>query len=170
MTALSTDSGRPVTSHSAERPKESPLVAVAAPLLELPVERVSAPPRELVLTIPSGQEGEGVLASVHVRDQNGAVEIAVRTQDAQLSTSLQESLPDLVTRLEAYGAEASATRGDQSEGQGTDWGGALDRQPEGQPEGHPEGRSDEGQSRRQPREQRERRQAAWRASFASAAQ
>lgn len=161
MTAPSMDVGRPVASISAERPKEGPVVAVQAPLPELPVERVSAPPRELVLTIPSGQEGDGVLASVHVRDQNGAVEIAVRTPDEQLSTSLQESLPDLVTRLEAHGAEASAARGDQAEGQGPDWGGGQDRQPEG--------RSDDGQSRGKPRVQREKRQAEWQSSLRLAA-
>ncbi len=148
-------------------------------------ERLTAPPRELVLTIPGSADGEGVLASVHVRDHHGAVEIAVRTPDAQLSSSLQDGLPELVARLETQGAVASATRGDQMSGGDAgggpaDWSGMQDgRRQEGQP---PEGQAgqepgsgrggerqqhpqDRGQPGGQIRELRQQRQARWQASL-----
>ena len=152
---------------------------------ELAPERLSAAPRQLVLTIPSGSDGEGVLASVHVRSHNGGVEIAVRTPDAQLSSSLQESLPELVARLETQGTGANVARGDQlsnggpadgsgmRDGQSQD-GQSQDWQPGEEPRGggrderqqHPE---DRGQPRGQPgtqiRELRQQRQARWQASL-----
>ena len=160
---------------------------------ELAPERLTAAPRELVLTIPGSSDGEGILASVHVRDHHGSVEIAVRTPDAQLSSSLQDGLPELVARLETQGAAASATRGDQMSGGEAgggpaDWSGMQDgpRQ-EGQPQegragqepggggrgerqqhpeerGQPRGQPD-GQPGGQIRELRQQRQARWQASL-----
>ena len=130
----SASSGSPLLSQSGSLGKGATveLPQVARPTPETAPERLTAAPRELVLTIPATSDGEGVLASVHVRDQNGAVEIAVRTPDAQLSSSLQESLPELVARLEANGTNASATHGDPagdpSNGGASDWLGAQDRQ------------------------------------------
>ena len=170
------------------------LQETAEPMPELAPERLTAAPRELVLTIPGSSDGEGVLASIHVRDHNGAVEIAVRTPDAQLSSSLQDGLPELVARLESQGTTANATRGDQMSGGATnggptDWSGMQDGQrqegqrQEGQPQKeqtgqgpggggrderqqHPE---DRGQPRGQPgsqiRELRQQRQARWQASL-----
>ena len=170
------------------------LQETAEPMPELAPERLTAAPRELVLTIPGSSDGEGVLASIHVRDHNGAVEIAVRTPDAQLSSSLQDGLPELVARLESQGTTANATRGDQMSGGATnggptDWSGMQDGQrqegqrQEGQPQKeqtgqgpggggrderqqHPE---DRGQPRGQPgsqiRELRQERQARWQASL-----
>jgi hypothetical protein len=90
-----------------------------------------------------------------VRDQNGAVEIAVRTPDTQLSNSLQDGLPDLVTRLEAQGTQASATRGDQQPDSGSRDDTRQDRPPQEQHDGQ----------QGQPREQRRQRQARWQASL-----
>ena len=161
----------------------------AEPARELAPERLTAAPRELVLTIPGTSDGEGVLASVHVRDHNGAVEIAVRTPDAQLSSSLQDGLPELVARLETQGTTANAMRGDQmsggaADGGPTDWSGTQDGQrqerqpPEGQTGQETSGggrderhqhSEDRGQPRGQPgsqvRELRQQRQARWHASL-----
>ena len=167
-------------SGSKPRLNEVPAETALERLPERLLERLTAPPREMVLTIPH-QDGEGVLASIQVRDRNGAVEIAVRTPDAQLSRSLQDGLPDLVARLETYGTGASAMRGDQPGGGATDWNGAQDGQsPDGRQR---QGRGDGGQDQRhqnpqdpgqprgqpdqrvsQPHERRER-QARWQASL-----
>ncbi len=173
-------------------PHREPTTAVP-PLLrpqvtpDVPLERLVAPPKELTLTIPANAQGEGVLASVHVRDQNGAVEIAVRTPDARLSSSLQDGLPDLVTRLEAHGSEATVTRGDAWRANPSVATGASDRRdapgnqdggqnsrdargqhsPGGQTGGQTGGQS-RGQSGGQPREPRRERQVRWQASLGTA--
>lgn len=133
-------------------PDPAPVSASEVLLPEVPAERLTAPPRELVLTIPSA-DNDGLMASVHVKDANGAVEIAVRTPDSQLSNSLQEGLPDLVSRLETPGFEASASRGDQGDHQPTDWSGAQERDRPAQEERR-------GQSRQRQQERRVRWQAA----------
>ena len=135
-------------------------------------ERLTAAPRELVLTIPGSADGDGVLASVHVRDRNGAVEIAVRTPDAQLSSSLQDGLPELVARLETQGTTASASRGEGADGGPPDGSSTPDGQrqerqpPEGQ-RGQGQHAEDRGEPRGQPqlRERRQERQARWQASL-----
>jgi hypothetical protein len=133
--------------------------------MDPPPERLSAPPRQLNLTIPSRREGETV--SVQVRDQNGAIEIAVRTPDARLSTSLQDSLPDLVTRLEAHGGSASATAAGSGDPPAD--GGSRDGQ--GPPPDRESGSGGETHQRQDPRgesqQHRRRRQAEWEASFAT---
>ena len=135
-------------------------------------ERLTAAPRELVLTIPGSADGDGVLASVHVRDRNGAVEIAVRTPDAQLSSSLQDGLPELVARLETQGTTASASRGEGADGGPPDGSSTPDGQrqerqpPEGQ-RGQGQHAEDRGEPRGKPqlRERRQERHARWQASL-----
>lgn len=187
--------GLPARNESGPRPgvTSAKLEETAKPAPEPAPERLTAAPRELVLTIPGRTDGEGVLASVHVRDRHGAVEITVRTPDAQLSSSLQDGLPELVARMETQGTTASATRGDQMSGGPADGGpadgsGMQDGQPQ---ERHPqEGRTGQepgggGRDERQPhpedrdrpggqpggqpgsqlREPRQQRQARWQASL-----
>ena len=187
--------GLPARNESGPRPgvTSAKLDETAQPTPELAPERLTAAPRELVLTIPGRSDGEGVLASVHVRDRNGAVEIAVRTPDAQLSSSLQDGLPELVARLETQGTTASATRGDQMSGGPADGGpadgsgmpdgqpqerqpqegrtgqeprggGRDERQPHPEDRGQPRGRPG-GQPVSQIRELRQQRQARWQASL-----
>ena len=113
-----------------------------------------------------------MLASVHVRDQNGAVEVSVRTPDAGLSNSLQDGLPDLVRQLEAPGFTASATRGDSPAGHDSDPNTSQDGRPDGRESGRQDSRSgqdrrqhQEAEPRRSPSEQRRERLARWRESL-----
>ena len=128
-------------------------------------ERLLPAPRELVLTLPAGENGS--LTRVHVRDANGAVEVAVRTSDSQLSSSLQDGLPDLVRHLEAPGFAASATRGDTSDGPPADGSsaGGQDRERQDQPSSRDGQGGNQSQARGQPGEQRRERLARWRESL-----
>ncbi len=145
-----------ISSGPAADPSPVPTAAEVV-LPDLPAERLTAPPRELVLTIPSG-DNDGLVASVHVKDANGAVEIAVRTPDSQLSNSLQEGLPDLVSRLETPGFDASASRGDPGDHQPTDWSGAQERD-----------RPSQEERRGQPRQRQQERRARWQAALGATA-
>ncbi len=137
------------------------LTAPAAP--ELAPERLLPAPRELVLTLPAGEDGS--LTRVHVRDHNGAVEVAVRTSDSQLSHSLQDGLPDLVRHLESPGFAASATRGDSPEDSSYEGQSNEGQSYEGQNQPR-EGRDGSGDhARGQPGEQRRERLARWRESL-----
>lgn len=143
-------------------------------------------PIELRIDVPHAGDSS---VQLHLREHRGEIQLAVRTADAGLSQSLQESLPDLIQRLEGQRTESLRADHLRVDGNGIEGNfearvtqgssfdlGSQDASGENSRDGHPEQRSGErdssgGQRRSDPdpHSGRPRNEArwleAWRRSF-----
>lgn len=131
------------------RPEPRPVTPSAVPIAEAPKEIRSSSPLANAISLSIGEGGRDRV-EVRVQERQGAVQVAVRSSDPELTSSLRGNLNDLVGRLENHGykaetwapaessplrpAQPSASadhRGDTSQGNPQS-GGGDGRQPEGE--------------------------------------